>query len=107
SSARQPRGNRSIRRMVLMRTPAIPERGGRRYMTMKRKLVLPLALALGALGMMVVAQIAGATHARPKGATPVLVSLVPTYKQCTTATNRQHGPPLAALSCNPPVQTSA
>jgi len=76
-------------------------------MTIKRKMVLPLALALGALGLMVVAQIAGATHARPKGATPVLVSLVPTYKQCTTGTNRQHGPPLAALSCNPPVQTSA
>ena len=76
-------------------------------MSIKRKLGLPLALAVGALGLMVVAQIAGATHARPKGATPVLVSLVPTYKQCTTGTNRQHGPPLAALSCNPPVQTSA
>jgi hypothetical protein len=75
-------------------------------MTIKRKMVLPLALAMGALGLMVVAQIAGATHARPKGATPILVSLVPTYKQCTTGTNRQHGPPLAALSCNPPVQTS-
>jgi hypothetical protein len=76
-------------------------------MTIKRKLGLPLALALGAVGLMIVAQIAGATHARPKGATPILVSLVPTYKQCTTSTNRQHGPPLAALSCNPPAQTSA
>jgi hypothetical protein len=76
-------------------------------MTIKRKLVLPLALAVGAVGLMIVAQIAGATHARPKGATPIIVSLVPTYKQCTTGTNRQHGPPLAALSCNPPVQTSA
>jgi hypothetical protein len=70
-------------------------------------MALPLALALGALGLMVVAQIAGATHARPKGATPILVSTAIAYKQCTTGTNRQHGPPLAALSCNPPVQTSS
>jgi hypothetical protein len=74
---------------------------------LKRRMALPLALALGALGLMVVAQMAGATHARPKGATPILLSTVVAYKQCTTATNRQHGPPLAALSCNPPVQTSA
>ena len=40
-------------------------------MTIKRKMVLPLALALGALGLMVVAQLASATHPRPKGATPV------------------------------------
>jgi hypothetical protein len=73
---------------------------------LKRKMALPLALALGAMGLMVGAQIAGATHPRPKGATPILAALVLTYKQCTTGTNRQHGPPLAALSCNPPVQTS-
>jgi hypothetical protein len=69
-------------------------------------MALPLAVSFSALGLMVVAQIAGATHARPKGATPISAALVLTYKQCTTGTNRQHGPPLAALSCNPPVQTS-
>jgi len=76
-------------------------------MTIKRKMVLPLALALGALGLMLVAQMASATHPRPKGATPLRVSLVPAYKPCAPGVaNRQHGAPLAGLSCNPPVQTS-
>jgi hypothetical protein len=35
----------------------------------------------------------------------VQVSLVPAYNQCTSA-NRNHGPPLAHPSCNPPVQSS-
>jgi hypothetical protein len=74
-------------------------------MTIKRKMVLPLALALGALGLMVMAQIASATHPRPKGATPLRVSTVPSYKQCTSP-NRTHGAPLAFPSCAPPVQTS-
>jgi dipeptidyl aminopeptidase/acylaminoacyl peptidase len=39
-------------------------------------------------------------HARPKGATPFRVSLVPAAKACT-APNRQHGPPLAFPSCSP------
>jgi ABC-type phosphate transport system substrate-binding protein len=39
-------------------------------------------------------------YPRPKGATPILVSLVPAYDECTTGTNRQHGPPLDALSCS-------
>jgi hypothetical protein len=34
------------------------------------------------------------------------MSLVPAYAQCA-APNRQHGPPLAFPSCNPPAQTSA
>jgi hypothetical protein len=34
------------------------------------------------------------------------MSLVPAYAQCV-APNRQHGPPLAFPSCNPPAQTSA
>jgi len=75
-------------------------------MTIKRKMVLPLALALGALGLMVVAQMASATHPRPKGATPLRVSLAVAYKACTNP-NRQHGAPLATLSCNPPVQASS
>lgn len=49
---------------------------------------------------------AQAIHPRPKGASPVRFSLVPTYNQCT-APNRTHGPPLAFPACNPPAQTSA
>jgi hypothetical protein len=74
-------------------------------MTTKRKLVLPLALVVGALGLVMMSQVASATHPRPKGATPLRVSLVPAFKQCTAA-NRTHGAPLAFPSCNPPVQTS-
>jgi hypothetical protein len=47
-----------------------------------------------------------AGYARPKGATPLRASLVPAYEQCTNG-NRQHGPPLAILSCNPPAQASS
>ena len=74
-------------------------------MTIKRKMVLPLVLALGALGLMIVSQVASATHVRPKGATPLRASLVPAFKACT-APNRTHGAPLAFPSCNPPVQAS-
>jgi hypothetical protein len=75
-------------------------------MTIKRTMVLPLVLALGARGLMVVSQVASATHVRPKGATPLRASLVPAFKQCTGAGNRTHGAPLAFPSCNPPVQSS-
>jgi hypothetical protein len=44
--------------------------------------------------------------ARPKGATPTRVSLVPAYNACTSP-NRNHGPPLAHPSCNPPAQSSS
>lgn len=44
-------------------------------------------------------------YPRPKGATPLRVSLVPAYQACTVP-NRVHGPPLASPSCNPPAQTS-
>ena len=44
-------------------------------------------------------------YARPKGATPMRVSLVPAYAQCT-APDREHGPPLAFGSCSPPVPES-
>jgi hypothetical protein len=54
---------------------------------------------------MVMAQLAGATHPRPRGATPLRVSLVPAFKQCTTP-NTTHGAPLSFQSCKPPVQTS-
>ena len=75
-------------------------------MSIRKRMVLPLALALGALGMMVMATAANATHPRPKGASPLRASMVPAYNACT-APNRTHGPPLAFPSCNPPVQTSA
>jgi hypothetical protein len=44
-------------------------------------------------------------YPRPKGATPFLTYLVPAYNACASP-NRQHGPPLAFASCNPPTQTS-
>src|SRR5687768_16091214 len=74
-------------------------------MSIRKRMALPLALALGAMGMMVMASLASASHPRPKGATPIVASLVPAYNACT-APNRTHGPPLAFPSCNPPVQAS-
>jgi hypothetical protein len=44
-------------------------------------------------------------YARPRGATPTRVSLVPAYAQCTSA-NRVHGAPLVFGSCAPPAQQS-
>jgi hypothetical protein len=44
-------------------------------------------------------------YARPISATPATIALVPAYKACTSS-NSTHAPPLAAPSCNPPVQTS-
>jgi hypothetical protein len=74
-------------------------------MTIRKRMVLPVALALGALGMMVMATAASATHPRPVGASPLRASMVPAYNACATP-NRTHGPPLAFPSCNPPVQSS-
>jgi hypothetical protein len=48
---------------------------------------------------------AAASHVRPRGASPIRVSLVPAFKQCT-APNRTHGPPLGFQSCSPPAQSS-
>jgi TolB protein len=44
-------------------------------------------------------------YARPKGATPLQVALVPSYRACD-APDRQHGPPLMAGSCSSPQQKS-
>jgi hypothetical protein len=74
-------------------------------MTIRKRMVLPLALALGAVGIMVMASMASATHPRPKGASPLYASMVPAQRACATP-NRQHGPPLVFPSCNPPVATS-
>ena len=48
----------------------------------------------------------GAGFPRPKGASPLRLSLVPAYQPCS-APNRQHGPPLDFGSCAPPDQASA
>jgi hypothetical protein len=45
-------------------------------------------------------------YVRPKGATPILISLVPAYRNCPT-TNREHGGSLAEPSCNPPAPFSS
>jgi serine protease AprX len=46
-------------------------------------------------------------YARPKGATPARVPLVPAFAACAAGSaNRTHGPPLAHPSCNPPSQAS-
>jgi hypothetical protein len=44
-------------------------------------------------------------YARPRGATPFSVPLVPAFRACTSP-NRVHGAPLASGSCAPPEQTS-
>jgi hypothetical protein len=44
-------------------------------------------------------------YARPKGATPTIVRLVPAFNECTSG-NASHGAPLAQPSCSPPVQSS-
>jgi hypothetical protein len=73
-------------------------------MTAKR---ISLSLALIGLGLALLVQLAGATHPRPKGATPIRTPLVPAYNQCTGTGNRTHGAPLAFPSCAPPVQASS
>ena len=45
-------------------------------------------------------------YPRPKGASPMQVSLVPAYDPCT-APNSTHGAPLSFSSCTPPQQASA
>ena len=65
----------------------------------------PAGLAV-ALALVTMVPVAGASHPRPKGATPMRMSLVPSYSACTGG-NRTHGPPLAFASCNPPAPSSA
>ena len=72
----------------------------------KGRMALLLAVGFGAAAFVTVAQLAGASHPRPVGATPMRLSLVPAYTQCT-APNRTHGPPLAFGSCSPAVPSSS
>jgi hypothetical protein len=74
-------------------------------MTVKWKSAFPVALGICSLGVLALSQVAGASHPRPKGASPLRLSLVPAFKQCTSP-NRTHGSPLAFPSCKPPTQTS-
>jgi hypothetical protein len=74
--------------------------------TKRRSIMGALAVCAGALALAALVQVAAATHPRPKSASPVRMSLVPAYAECTVP-NRTHGPPLAFASCNPPAQTSA
>src|SRR5207248_8150345 len=45
-------------------------------------------------------------YPRPKGATPVVFSMVPAYSPCTSP-NKTHGAPLSSGSCGPPTQDSS
>jgi hypothetical protein len=58
------------------------------------------------LGEGIVGRLVEDSYPRPKGATPILTSLVPAYEQCTSP-NETHGPPLAVGSCAPPRQRSS
>jgi hypothetical protein len=82
----------------------VPTNEGEGDMNASRKKRL-LVLAAAILGVMLMVQVAIATHPRPKGASPVRVSLVPAFEKCT-APNMTHGPPLGFPSCSPPVPTS-
>ena len=75
-------------------------------MALKARTLLPLTLALTAITALVVAEMASAAHPRPRAASPMVLSMVPAFNQCTSP-NRTHGPPLAFPSCNPPVQSSS
>lgn len=72
---------------------------------MMKRCTSSMPIAAIALIVLATAQPALATHPRPKGASPIRVSLVPSYTACASP-NRTHGPPLAFPSCNPPTQTS-
>jgi len=67
-----------------------------------------LIFAVAALGLLVAASSALATHARPKGASPLNFRLVPAFTACggSSPTGMTHGPPLAVPSCSPPDELS-
>jgi hypothetical protein len=45
-------------------------------------------------------------YARPRGASPAVVRLVPAFTKCASS-NATHGAPLASPSCSPPTESSA
>jgi hypothetical protein len=46
-------------------------------------------------------------YPRPRGATPLVVPLVPAFTECTDAPNSTHGAPFSYGSCSPPSQASS
>lgn len=44
-------------------------------------------------------------YARPRGATPITIFMVPAFQPCSSP-NGSHGPPLAVTSCSPPTPAS-
>src|SRR4051812_18207015 len=71
---------------------------------MKARKAAAAAAILALIGL-IATQTAGASHARPKAATPFRASMVPAYEPCDVP-NRAHGPLLSYGSCNPPVMSS-
>jgi hypothetical protein len=65
-----------------------------------------VVIALAAAAALVLPLAAQGAHVRPKAATRINVSLVPSYQPCT-APDRTHGPPLAFPSCSTPDQASS
>jgi hypothetical protein len=45
-------------------------------------------------------------YARPRGATPITIFMVPAFQPCSSP-NGTHGPPLAVNSCSPPAPASS
>ncbi len=75
-------------------------------LSLKKYSLVALAAVFAALALAVV-QIASASHVRPRGATPLRASIVPSFKACALPGNRTHGAPLSFASCNPPQQASS
>jgi hypothetical protein len=72
---------------------------------LNRRKVSLIALGATIAMLALVSQTASATHVRPKGATPLRASFVPSYEACTSP-NRTHAAPIAFPCCNPPKQES-
>jgi len=80
----------------------------REGVTLKNSTKIAVVLAVTALGLLVSASSAFASHARPKSASPIVIKLVPAFEACTTGVaTGLHGTPLALPSCTPPVERSA
>ena len=75
-----------------------PEAGAGRY-----RLQVQRASAIEAVSSPIWVEPPG--YPRPRGASPLRISLVPAYRPCDTP-NRVHGPPLAFGSCAPPAAES-
>lgn len=70
-------------------------------MSIKKRIVLPMALAMSAVVMLAVASLGNANYMRPVAAGSIKVSLVPNYNACPGTGGQTHGTPLAFPSCAP------